>query len=411
MEAKTIGLEAEVQDFIPYFIGEFTNNYRNYYIDLNIGSSLQLQRHDGSQRKKINPILQLAKPNDAEVIAALFYQAYDGTYPYKEFEDVEELRKMIDERLINFVLFKKKSGEILGCLKFILDFENKRGYQGGMAVWKKFLGKIDVVKAYVGSCIFFYNQFRDRIFLWYGEARTAHSKVQYFCKKCGVWPLGMFPNKDVFLNKIESDLFVIGYYKKTLDQYRSKTIPRIIPEILRCFTYSNERYNLGPVDIVSPTVKLDPNRLMKLQHNLCVNIAEDRFGYVNIELRLPNTSSYFKFLYTPQIQNFEKVDYKVNNLEELCVFIDEFLRLGRELNIRYCEVFVSAYKPEVQKMFLSAGLRPMGYIPSWQYNKKLNCFEDKIIFNWFKGCISSDIELIQEGWELFQILDLEKNNE
>jgi len=70
------------------------------------------------------------------------------------------------------------------------------------------------------------------------------------------------------------------------------------------------------------------------------------------------------------------------------------------------EVFVSAYKPDHQKIFLEAGLSPRGYIPSWNYNQKKNVFEDCILFNEFKGKIDENIQLISEGKELLNCLNL-----
>ena len=70
------------------------------------------------------------------------------------------------------------------------------------------------------------------------------------------------------------------------------------------------------------------------------------------------------------------------------------------------EVFVSAYKPDHQKIFLEAGLSPRGYIPSWNYNQKKNVFEDCILFNKFEGKIDKNIQLIPEGKELLNSLKL-----
>ena len=80
-------------------------------------------------------------------------------------------------------------------------------------------------------------------------------------------------------------------------------------------------------------------------------------------LYIPGTESYFKFLYTPQVQNFEKTEYSVNNLEELYVFVQDFKKLARLLKVRYCEAFISAYDVEHQSIFYNAGLNPRGYIP------------------------------------------------
>lgn len=396
----------QAQEFVPLYIGDFIENYFSGGIDLRAGGKFQFDLNRQGTRKKINPILQLAKPEEAEVITGLFKEAYDGTYPYKEFEDVEEMRKMLEEGLVNFILFKDKSGEILGCLKFVIDPVNRRGYQGGMALKKKYLGRIDVVRAYIGACVYFYQKYRNDIFLWYGEARTAHSKVQYFTKICAVLPLAFFPNKDIFLNKVESDLFVIAYQEKTLREYRCKEIPTIIPEVVDCFIYSSERYELGPVNIQVPEINLDRDEIMNLQQRLKLTVEKDKYNYNYITLSFEGSDSHFKFLYTPQIQNFEKVQYEIKSLEELFVYIQEFQRLAQLLNIRYTEIFVSAHEPGHQKIFNESGLIPRGYVPCWKYDEASNTFEDHVVFNQYTGDIDPDIQLIPEGWKLLESLNL-----
>ncbi len=94
-------------------------------------------------------------------------------------------------------------------------------------------------------------------------------------------------------------------------------------------------------------------------------------------------------------------------MEELYVFVQEFIKCGKELGIRYLEAFISAYKPTHQKIFYNAGLRTRGYIPSWKFDQQDEVFKDYILFNWFEGEISKDIKLIDEGKELFDILNLD----
>ncbi|MFX1296459.1 MAG: hypothetical protein ACFFD2_16590, partial [Promethearchaeota archaeon] len=239
--------------------------------------------------------------------------------------------------------------------------------------------------------------------------RTAHAKSQHSMNLCGIAPIAFFPNKDVFLNKIESDLMQIVYDEKALTRYRRKDCPKLIPEVLECFFYSDKRYNLGRFRSCSPELNLDPALLVEIKKNLTVRVVVDKFGYQEVTFTVKNSDSYFKFIYTPRIQNFEKTRYKVKTLEELFAFAQEFKKYGRKCNIRYCEAFVSAYEPEHQKIFSDVGFSPRGYIPSWNYNKESGAFEDCIAFNWSDGTISSAIDLISEGWELLQALKLIPN--
>jgi hypothetical protein len=188
---------------------------------------------------------------------------------------------------------------------------------------------------------------------------------------------------------------------------RTKETPTILPEALNGFLYSDKRYNMGPYKIENfDSLKLSNHKIRQLQKKLIRKISRDRFGYESHNLSFKDSDSFFEFLYTPTVQNFEKTHYKVNILEELYVFIQEFLKCGKELEVRYCEAFISAYKPTHQKLFHDFGLLPRGYVPSWKYNQNTDQFEDCILFNWFEGGVSEDIQLLQEGQDLVDMLGI-----
>lgn len=374
--------------------------------DIHNGMCLDFQLCDREQKNKVNPILRLARPEDAEEIVGIYKELYNGTYPYKEMEDVDEVRKMIQDSSIQWIIYQDPSFKIAGCITFVLDFDNKRGYIRGFMLKKKYQRYIDITKAMIGSMLGMIHTFRDRIYNWYVENRTAHAKSQYSMCVCGIAPIGFYPNKDIFLGRVESDLMQILFDERSLNQYRSKEIPQILSCVETSYLYSERRYNLGDYMIACPDIKLDLHKVKVLKRNFIKHVAKDKYGYETIEFKLQNSHSYFKFLFTPQVQNFEKTQYRVNSLEELYVFVREFIKCGKELGIRYCEVFVSAYKPDHQKIFHDAGLSPRGYVPSWNYNKENRIFEDYILFNHFEGTIDKDIQVIDEGKDLLIALEL-----
>ncbi|MFX1323990.1 MAG: hypothetical protein ACFE8N_03470 [Promethearchaeota archaeon] len=357
---------------------------------------------------KISPILRLAMPEDAKEIISIYDELYDGTYPFSEMLDEEEVRKMIADPNISWIVYQDPYFTIAGCITFVLDFEHKRGYIRGFMLKKQYQGYIDITKAMIGSMLAMLHKYKDEIYVWYVENRTAHSKSQYSMWVCGIAPVGFYPNKDVFLGKVESDLMQILYDERALRKYRSTNIPCLIPEIESCFQYSDARYGLGVYKEENPTIHLNKRKVIKIKNQLEKSIVQDKFGYEEITLVLNGSSSYFTFLYTPHVQNFEKTKYKVANLEELYVFVQEFLQCKSELNVRYCEVFLSAYCPDHQQIFYDAGFMPRGYVPSWNYSKSKECFEDSILFNLFEGEISKDIQLIDQGQELVQTIGVAK---
>lgn len=403
----TENLVVSIGELFPDFAHEFLEPFKNV-MDPEITPEMRLdfKISAGKHQHKISPILRIARPEDAKEITEIYKELYDGTYPYKEMEDVKEVRKLIEDPNVQWILYLDPSYSIAGCITFVLDFENKRGYIRGFMLKKKYQGYIDITKAMIGSMLGMIHKFRDRIYTWYVENRTAHAKSQYSMWVCGIAPIAFYPNKDVFLGKVESDLMQILYDERSLNKFRNPECPMIIPDVEPCFQYSNKRYNLGSCCVETPEINLDISKIKMVRKNIQKHILKDKFGYETITFTLKNSDSYFQFLYTPQVQNFEKTKYKVGSLEELKVFVEEFITCKEDLNVRYCEVFVSAYKPEHQQIFYNAGLSSKGYIPSWDYSINKDIFKDIILFSLFDGNISKDIQLINEGQALLQVLEL-----
>ncbi len=397
----------EIEDLFPNFTHEFLEPFKRILEDeikhdLHFDFNIVGRKH----HHKISPILRLARPEDAEKIVEIYKELYDGTYPYKEMEDIQEVRKMIEDPTIQWIVYQDPSYNIVGCITFVLDFQNKRGYIRGFMLRKKYQGYIDITKAMVSSMLGMLHKYKDVIYVWYVENRTVHAKSQYSMQVCGIAPIGFYPNKDVFCGKIESDLMQILYDERALKNLRSTEVPQLIPQVEPCFQYSGERYGLSSYNIEIPQISLDKNIIRRLKKDLYREISQDKYGYETITFFLQNSDSYFKFLYTPQVQNFEKTTYKVASLEELYVFIQEFLQCKKELGVRYCEVFISAYKREHQQVFYNAGFKPRGYIPSWTYSNKKSVFRDSVLFSLYDGLVSSDIQLIEQGYELVQTLGM-----
>ncbi|UCC19885.1 MAG: DUF998 domain-containing protein [Promethearchaeota archaeon] len=375
--------------------------------DIHNGMCLDFEICDRKEKKKVNPILCLAKPEDAEELVGIYKELYNGTYPYKEMEDINEVRRMIQDPNIQWIIYQDPSHQIAGCITFVLDFGNKRGYIRGFMLKKKYQGYIDITKAMIGSMIGMIHKYKDKIYIWYVENRTAHSKSQYSMWVCGIAPIGFYPNKDVFLGKVESDLMQICYDERALKQFRVNKIPEIIPEVEICYLYSENRYDLGDYRITTPGLNLDLKKIYRLKKDIKKQVKKDKFGYETIQFSFSNSDSFFEFIYTPQVQNFEKTKYQVKNLEELYVFAKNFINCGKELGIRYCEAFISAYEPSHQKLFYDLGLTPRGYVPSWVFNSEKEVFEDHILFNWYNGKIDPNIQLIDEGKILLDIVSLD----
>jgi hypothetical protein len=394
-------------NFIEQFLGFFDDIVNP---DIRNGIELSFMLIDKSRKPKITPTLVLATPDDAEEIVEIYRDNYAGTYPYKEMEDVEEVRRMIQDSNYEWLLFKDNAGNTMGCFTYELHFGTKKGYMRGLNVKQKYQTEIDLIKAIIGSVFGIWSRYQDRIGIWYCENRTAHASSQYLANICGVKPIGFLPNKDMFMNNIESDLLQVTYSRDVLGNLRSKEIPSIIPDVRACFTYTTRHFNLGDVRVISPHIKLDFSIIPILSNHINIISTMKKHGYEDYRISIDGTDSCLSFLHTPQVKNFEKVEYCVSSLEELYVVLHAFQDLAFEKDIRYCECFVSAYLPEHQHLFFQLGFTPRGYVPSWKYHTDTNTYGDQILFNWHHGPISEKMQLIEEGWELLRYLVIESHH-
>jgi len=392
----------------PKSVDEFLDIFEDV-LDLNLEKGMELDFTIDSKlgSDKISPTLFLAKPKDAVEIATICKEVYEGSYPYKEIEDPEEVKKMIESPEHHFILFKIEE-DIVGCFRCALDFEHHKGYTGGFMVRQEYQGIIDVTKSIIGSYTWMWSTYKDEILMWYCENRTAHAASQYITSVCGINTVAFFPNKDVFFDKVESDVMGVVFREKALNGYREHKTPLLIRNALDSFLHCDNLYNLGKFKLVSPDYSLDYEKIALLQKRFRKDLIKDKYGYQYFQFFISGTKSYFSFLHTPCIQNLEKTKYHVDTLEELYVYLEEFLKVIKENSIRYSEAFVSALNPEHQQLFYEFGFRARGYVPCWNFKKDDNSFEDYVVFNYFEGQVPH-AELLPIGQELVDLLSVQIN--
>jgi len=401
--SNSISLETKeivnVDEFLDKF--QYLSN-----LDLKNVLNLDFELDFYYKSKKICPIVELAKPEDSEEITNIFKEIYRGTYPYKHLEDSKSIKDMIIHPNYEWFIFKSPANEIVGCFGADLEFNKKRAFLHGFMIKKKYHKTIDIFKAFIGCIIYLWKKYKDKIFLWYGEMRTNEAISQFFTSLVGMKPIAIFPNKDIFFNKVESDILHVIFNKDVLTKYRYKDKPKIIRQVLNCYSYTNKRYQLGLPMIENPKFSLDQGKIKSKKAIVGKKIKVNKFRFQKIKFFIRNTNSYFKFILNPYSKNIEKIDYNIIDLEELYIFIEKLHEIITEMDINYTECFVSSYKPKHQKIFYNAGFRPRGYVPSWKYNNESKNFEDQIVFNYFKGNIDKNIKIIPETNELLDNLDL-----
>ena len=386
-----------IEDFLDAFEG---------ILDLDIESGMELDfLIEGREAStKISPVLKLARPEDAKDLADICKKVYDNSYPYREMEDEKVIKKLIKDPHHHFILFKV--GEYsAGCFRCAIDFEEKKGYMGGFMLRKQFHGVVDVIKVIMGSYYWMWSTFKDDVVMWHCENRTAHAALQHMTALCGINTVAIFPNKDIFYGLVESDVMGLIFNEETLRNYRTKKVPALIENALEPFLYTDNLYQLGFFQLVSPHLELDQEKISDLKSKLIRKVSKDNYGYEHFCLTLKGNKSFFSFLHTPSVQNYEKVKYHVDSLEEFHVFIEEVKNCMVEQDIRYCEIFTSGHEPEYQQILYDFDFRARGYVPCWELDAKEQSYEDSVVFSCHEGDIEH-IELLSQGKELFSMVGL-----
>ena len=386
-----------IDDFLDKYNLIFFPNIKNGIID---DSNFRL----GDKSHKILPIVQLATIKHAKIICKIFKDVYNNTYPFKKLEDKNEIKYMIRSPKYKWLIFSTLDNEIIGCVGVKIKIKKKIGYIFGLAIKKRFQGKIDF-KTWLLSIYYLWNHYKNRILIWTSEVRT-YSKTPLFGESLvGLKPVGFLPNKDIFNNKIESEFLTIVYDKDVFKKHRSPKKIRLLKEIQPIYEYSNERYDLGKPIYKSPILNLNKKKILRLKDKIIIKTISDKYQNTIKSMRIKNSNSYFQFQYNSINNNIENVKYFTEDLEELIIFIRKLRLFIEKYNVRYAECYVSAYSPKVQKVFYETGFRPSGYLPCIQYDKGTDSFQDTIIFNYYQGTIDPTLEdkLSKETKMLYRI--------
>jgi len=387
-----------------FTIESLLNSYP-YYKEIDLERGYGFTQPIG--KEKPIPSIKFATEEDAEKITKIFKEVYDNTYPYKKMESVSEILSMIRDPNFYWVVYKLNPNIIIGCIGAHLDFEQKKANLFGFAFRKEFHHKVDIGTASIACMVALVYKFRDRILIWYGEARSSFSSIQHITNLVGLRPIAFLPNKDIFFNLPESEFFLIMYDRNVLVHRRYIKKPELISQAIFCYFFTFQKYNLE-----LPTIKnydnleseLNRSEIAYKKNQLTRKVERDEYGNELITYSIKGTDSYFQFQYYDNIKIAEKTIFKVSSIEELQLFLEEIKIFIITSKLRYFETYLSAYNSKHQYLFFNAGFKPTGYIPAFLYNRIENNFEDQLVFVYYKDNLDHKISLIPETEEFLKTI-------
>ena len=367
------------------------------YKDLSLEKGISFPKRSSSNAQNVIPMIQIAKSEEAQSISEIFKLVYRNSYPYKELESEQEIRKMIEDPDYNWLVFKINGENVIGCAGVKFKASAKSIYLHGFAIKKEYQGMPSLPKLILAAWVVLLKKYEKRALLCFGEARSAHSKSQSLSDYLGLKPIAFFPKKDIFFNREESEFLLILYDEDLITKYRRKETPKIIPRVLTCYYYALERYQLDFPELSNHVLlDFDDKKIKTIKRNLTYQEENDNLGNSLITISINNSDAYISFSHQCFVRIFEKTKYNVSNKEQLFVFIEEVKQLIKKLKIRYWEFFTSAYLPTHQAILYNSGLKPFGYVPCFKYVKEEDVFEDQIVFIYYEGNVRGNLKMIPE---------------
>ena len=299
-------------------------------------------------------------------------------YPYPEAFDPEWIHEYgTNGKCIWWVVTNSHKGDsVIGSVTIPLDFEHGRGLVRGLLIDPDYQG--------LGLGGYIYNKLwllleqrtKGKIQIFWCENRTAHPKSQKIAEGIGFRPVGILPNKDVFLDKRESDLLMARYARNTLKSRRTE--PTLIPELLHgtrgIYPVIQKQFRL------EDAIRSDIPRVRANGYDVRGQIANDKYDYLYCTFR--TNGSQLKCLVNPRIHCAEKLWFTPEIEPTELATLLRFARTTLSPALNYMECYGSAYEPAIQRVFADAGFTATGYIPGWDVVGQAR--EDRIIFSWVR---------------------------
>ena len=295
------------------------------------------------------------------------------SYPYPEVFDPAWIHEIgMDKDIVLKVVTDTLTGRVIGSGTVILNPENQRGYVRGVMIDPDYQGYGLASFILVTAFKEVIANHRDTIKIFFTENRTAHAKSQKISEASGMRPVGLLPNKDIFLKKRESDLLFVLYSMNTLKTRRPE--PTLIPAVIPIFKAVGRQFRLD--DAVPTRVPISHANGYAVRGS----ISLDKYQYFYCTYYAGGKE--IKFMINPRINVAEKTWFSPDIDPVTLKTLLRFAQISQRPQLYYMECYISAFQPEIQQVFVDLGFSPTGYIPGWDLVDGKR--EDRIIMTWVK---------------------------
>ncbi len=322
-------------------------------------------------------VFHTATANDIDAIIDLYIKVYKGKYTLPEVAQRDIIAKKVEDPNYYWTLAHINE-RLIGSVIFTIDPVNKIGKSYAAAVLNEFRGQ-DIMRTMVKHGLQMLTERTRTCDVIYATTRTVSFAPQVVLEHLGFLPMGIFPN----VRKVESfethglEIF----FRQPSLQFRRPN-PRLVSEVIEFFKIAmNELKIKDEVEEVFLEAQ-DPRKMGRtIEFTVSENIDEinevfDRYQDKDMMQKVffpftePNLMFQAKDGTADIFVNFNSLDgngvivgyrFSGNDLRRtLMWFCEEAARSG----MRYIEMLVNAFRPEMQRMALDAKFLPCAYFPS-----------------------------------------------
>lgn len=320
--------------------------------------------------------IRSALPADTEAIVGLYQKVYKGHYTLPEVADPVIIRGKVEDPNYFWTLAQLDE-RLIGSVIFAIDPVNKLGKCYAAVVLSEFRGQ-DVMRTMVQHGLERLTQRTRTCDVIYATTRTVSFAPQVVLEHLGFLPMGIFPN----VRKVESfETHGLELYFRNGTKEIRRQRPQLVAEVVPFYEIARDVLTLEAPELVDIpledprkmgepmafTLEEDADKVMQLFE---LYQDKDRMDRVFFPFHTPNN------LFTSEDGQVE-VFVTVNKLDGHGVILgyrlgDQNLRralmwfceAAAQSGIRYVEMLVSAFRPDVQRQALDAKFLPCAYFPA-----------------------------------------------
>ena len=334
---------------------------------------------------------QPAGENDIDGIIDLYRVVYKGNYTLRDVQEPAVIRKKIQNPTCFWTL-AHEGARVIGSVIFAIDPLNKLGKCYAAAVLPEFRGQ-DVMRTMVLQGLERLTV-RTRICdVIYATTRTVSVAPQVVLEHLGFQPMGIFPNVRK-VKSFETHGLEVFFREGSLASRRQP--PLLIPEVAEFFRITREVLHLPEhqeVDLpladprkmgepIAFATSRDEERILRKFDEYQDRDLMDKVFFPFLEPNLLFTSEDGK---AEIFVNFNESDgngtilaYRIQT-DDLRRVLMWFCEAASQSGMRYIELLVNAYNPELQRIAIDARFLPNAYFPAMRWSED-NQREDYIAF-------------------------------